>query len=480
MKVLFMNGPSQDKSDRLFGLPTSLLYAIAPSVQAMNNGLLEAQYYPTIFDPWVCTDENYSVVERNLCSIIEHQSINVLCVSLTYDDVYPVFRLLYAVKQKFPETIVVAGGPHFDELTELPEYRQEAIGPSKPVDFVISGDGEFLLLELLQSLTHISEVDISEVAKKASGRGWIYDAHGNMASVSTPLNLDSLPFLPIELSADQHRQDFDIFMQGSEVVPTAQMIAIRGCPQSCLYCSEQRGLAYPNHRSLENILQEVYLRKSQGYGAIFFDDSTFGAYPHLDNLLIELGQTGMQFGCLNRFDRVQKPDMLEKFSRAGFTYMYCSIEHLDSVTLKMMGKNQSVKHITTSLKLFEGSSIKLGVPLMFGFQHETEYSIKTTLDFTAGWVKKGVVTLVGQSLLTFHPGTPEGKSSLARKIINAGGGFNRPYLHTGYPWNQFEEYGFYHHEHVNTDHVARITQWSEERLGRVLVRNRKSPAYACK
>jgi len=476
MKVLFMNGPSQDKSDRLFGLPTSLLYAIAPSVQAMNNGLLDAQYHPTVFDPWVCTDENYPAVASALCSIIEHEGINVLCVSSTYDDVYPMLRLLYAVKQKFPETVVIVGGPHFDELTELPEYRHEAIGVGKPVDFVIAGDGELLLLELLRSLTRDS-VDIWEIAKRASGRGWIYDAHGNVASVSVSLNLDGLPFLPIELSADQHRQDFDIFMQGNEVVPTAQMIAMRGCPEFCIYCSERGSLAYPNYRSIENILQEVSLRKSQGYGAVFFDDSTFGAYPNLDDLFVELGRTGMQFGCLNRFDRIQTSDVLEKFSQAGFTYMYCSIEHFNPKALKMMGKGQSIEHIETSLKLFEESPIKLGVPLMFGFQYETESSIKATLDFTAEWVARGVVTLVGQSLLTFHPGTPEGKGPLARRIITAGGGFNRPYLHTGYPWNQFEEYGFYHHEHVNADHVTRIAQWSAERLGKVLIRNRQSPAY---
>ncbi|MFA6585544.1 MAG: B12-binding domain-containing radical SAM protein [Candidatus Paceibacterota bacterium] len=471
-----MNGPSQDKSDRLFGLPTSLLYAIAPSVQAMNNGLLDAQYYPTVFDPWVCTDENYSAVKDALCSIVENENINILCVSSTYDDVYPILRLLSAVKQKFPETVIIVGGPHFDELTDLPEYRNEAIGIDKPVDFIIAGDGEILLLELLQSLSRGS-VDILQVARRSSGRGWIYDAHGNVASVSTLLNLNGLPFLPVELSANQHRQDFDIFMQGNEVVPTAQMIAMRGCPEFCIYCSERKGLAYPNHRSIENIMGEISLRKAQGYGAVFFDDSTFGAYPHINDLLVELRQTGMQFGCLNRFDRIQTPDVLEKFSRAGFTYMYCSIEHFNPKTLNMMGKGQSIEHIKTSLKLFEGSPIKLGVPLMFGFEYETESSIKATLDFTAEWAAKGAIILVGQSLLTFHPGTPEGKSPLARRIISAGGGFNRPYLHTGYPWDQFEESGFYHHKHVNADHVAHIAEWSNDRLEKVLIRNRQSPAY---
>jgi len=477
MKVLFINGPSQDKSDRLFGLPTSLLYAIAPSVQAMDTGSLKAEYYPTVFDPWVCNEDNYNGVETDLCHIIEQQNITVVCVSCTYDDVYSTLKLLRAVKNKFPEVVTIVGGPHFDELTDLPEYRWEAIGKGKPVDFVIAGDGEILLLELLRALADNTK-DVISVAAKASGRGWIYDAYGNKASASTALNLDSLPFLPVELSADQHRQDFDIFMKDGKIIPTAQMIAIRGCPEFCIYCSERVSLAYPNHRSIENIMREVYLRKAQGYGAIFFDDSTFGAYPHLNELLVELEKTEMKFGCLNRFDYIQTPDVLERFSKAGFTYMYVSIEHFDPEALKKIGKGQTTEQIEDSLTLFQDSPIKLGVPLMFGFPYETETSIKATLDFTAEWVDRGPVILVGPSLLTFHPGTPEGQSPLARKIIAAGGGFNRPYLHTGYPWNRFEESGFYHYEHVTTDHVGRIAEWAEDRLGNVLIRNRQSPAYA--
>jgi len=51
-KVLFLNGPSQDPSDRFFGWSTSLLYAIAPTIKAVNDGFLDIEVAGEIFDPW--------------------------------------------------------------------------------------------------------------------------------------------------------------------------------------------------------------------------------------------------------------------------------------------------------------------------------------------------------------------------------------------------------------------------------------------
>ena len=50
-KILLVNGPSQDPSDRFFGWPTPILYAVAPTAEAVRKGEINADIVPQIFDP---------------------------------------------------------------------------------------------------------------------------------------------------------------------------------------------------------------------------------------------------------------------------------------------------------------------------------------------------------------------------------------------------------------------------------------------
>ena len=75
-KVLFMNAPSQDPSDRFFGWPTSLLYAIAPSIDAARRGNLDIEIVPRIFDPINYSRESREAVEKELGRVIEKERVD--------------------------------------------------------------------------------------------------------------------------------------------------------------------------------------------------------------------------------------------------------------------------------------------------------------------------------------------------------------------------------------------------------------------
>ena len=76
-KILFVNGPSQDPSDRFFGWPTPLLYAIAPTVQAVRNGDINLDVLYTISDSgsgvgscWYSNDSYAGNISLTGCSNI--------------------------------------------------------------------------------------------------------------------------------------------------------------------------------------------------------------------------------------------------------------------------------------------------------------------------------------------------------------------------------------------------------------------------
>lgn len=461
-KILFVNGPSQDPSDRFFGWPTPLLYAIAPSVKAIKDGKIDLEVHPKIFDPvWYVEGKNSEQIKEEFSELVKNENISIVCATTTYDSLYPTMQLFAVAKSINPNLVTILGGPHFDEIhsTRLNEVQR-----GKVVDFGVAGDGEYVLKALPEAISKDRLSDLNP--REISGRAFIYHGNSNHRTSGTLLDLDSLPFMPIELVDKRHDHDFE----GSLEFPTIQMIAQRGCPYSCTCCSERRDLAFPNSRSIESILAEIDLRKSQGFKGIFFDDSTFGAYQSeqggIEELLKALESTRMRFGSLNRFNHLSNRSLVELYKRAGFDYLYCSIEQLDDAVLKQMSKGQKVSQIESSLKLLQETGIKVGVSLLYGLPYETELSLRKTLDFTKKWVDKGVIVLVSESVLSYHPGTPEG---LGKDLE-----FNRTPPNIGHPFNRFEEGQWFHPNHVDRNYLENILKMSSERFGKQTVRNRHS------
>ena len=467
-KILFMNGPSQDSSDRFFGWPTPLLYAIAPTIQAIKVGEIDLAYSSKIFDPiWYVEDKNSEKIKQEFRELLKKESTDIICASATYDSLYPTLQLFSEAKRVNPRITTILGGPHFDETHNT--ITNEIDKNPNLVDFGIAGDGEYSLKSVLEAISKdsLSELDTRNI----QGKSWIYHGGKKYATSGRQLDLDQIPFVPIELvDVERHKHDFDIFTDDNNILPTIQMIAQRGCPYRCNFCSERRDLAYPNARSIDSILEEIELRKSQGFKAIFFDDSTFGTYRSqqgdIKQLLKELSKTGIVFGSLNRFNHLKNSELVNLYRKAGFNYLYCSIEQFDDMALQNMTKDQKVKQIESSIKLLKQHDFHLGVSLLYGLPYETEKSIRTTLDFTKQWVDTGTIILVSESVLSYHPGTPAGQGKNLE--------FNRTPPNQGYPFNRFEEGQWYHPEHVNQKYLETILKLSQDKFEKVMVRNRHS------
>jgi len=415
-----------------------------------------------LFDPiWYVAGIN----DREVTCQFEQEldrGVEVVCASTTYDSLYPTLSLLLIAKRRDPQVVTILGGPHVDEVIDLPGNRW---GTPELVDYAVAGDGELVLLELLRAISQEAELDPS--TRDVRGRSTVRTLNGQMRTTGRPLDLDALPFMPIELAdVERHSNDFDIFRRDGQISPTVQMIAQRGCSYQCQFCSEQRKLAYPNARSIDSILAEIQFRREQGFRSIFFDDSTFGLYPHLKELLRQLSTTGMSFGCLNRFNHLRSSKLLEQYRDAGFKYFYCSIEQMDDHLLAAMKKGQKAAVIRETMSQLHTLNFRVGVSLLYGFPEETMSSLDATLNFVEEWVTKGTICLVSESALSLHPGTPIG-AALAES-------FNRIPPHTGFPFNRFEEGQWWHPEHVTAKYLERIFRMSEDRFGSTMVRNRHS------
>src|SRR3990167_8936271 len=218
-KVLLINGPSQDPSDRFFGWPTPLLYAVAPSIAEAKKGKLDVEFISQIFDPIWYEAHSKSRIDRELEGIVDKEQPDIVCASAIYDSVYPTLCL-------------------FDKISDI-KLRPDLI------DIAIAGDGDYALLETLRSIFNgrsLADVDWNDI----DGRATIYTNDGSVYQTNgKPIDLNSLPFIPIEFAnINRHKNDFGIFIDSDgKIIPTVQMIAQRGCPYTCNFCSESRNLA---------------------------------------------------------------------------------------------------------------------------------------------------------------------------------------------------------------------------------------------
>ena len=133
-KILFVNGPSQDPSDRFFGWPTSLLYAIAPTIKAIDGGGLNLEYDPKIFEPlWYVERENNEQIKSDFKERIKN--IDIVCASATYDSLYPTLQLFTEAKRVNPNIVTIFGGPYFDEVHHL---QSSEVKNHNLIDFAIA------------------------------------------------------------------------------------------------------------------------------------------------------------------------------------------------------------------------------------------------------------------------------------------------------------------------------------------------------
>lgn len=159
------------------------------------------------------------------------QNPQVLGIGVYIWNVEQTKELISILKERKPELIVILGGP---EVTYEPEFFLK----SWDIDYVISGEGEFVLGELL---TAIKEGNTDKVIVGVSTQ-----TYTNKMTVQA--DLDKLALLPSPYMLESDRDEMKnrlVYFETS-----------RGCPYQCQYClsSLERGVRYfPKNYILNNL-----------------------------------------------------------------------------------------------------------------------------------------------------------------------------------------------------------------------------------
>lgn len=255
------------------------------------------------------------------------------------------------IKKENPNTIIILGGPEVS-------YEPEFFISEWPVDYIISGEGEFVLDELLECLERNEEVQHESITSKKQRARTIAKADlEKIAQLESPYMLD----------CDKEEMKHKIIYFETS----------RGCPFQCQYClsSLEKGVRYyPSDYLLQNL---KYLINNE-VKVIKFLDRTFNINKEhtlrIFNFIIEHHRPNLscQFEV---YADILKPEMIEflnqKLPENCFRFEI-GIQSTYEPTNIAVKRRQNFNILASNIKkIMDGGKIDLHLDLIAGLPYET-------------------------------------------------------------------------------------------------------------
>ncbi|MCW3090206.1 MAG: B12-binding radical protein [Ferruginibacter sp.] len=247
---------------------------------------------------------------------------------------------------------------------------------SKGADFIILGEGELTLLELVQTIEQKQTVfsAIKGIAFKQDKAVVKTERRPVMKA------LDDLPFPAWDLIDIEPYREWWLKHAGYF---SMNMGTTRGCPFKCNWCAKPiYGNRY-NTRSPQNVIDELIMLKTYyGFDHIWFCDDIFGLKPGWIKEFADLAEKEnlvFKFKMQGRVDLLLQEDNIRDLARAGCENIWMGAESGSQKILDAMEKGTTVQQIFQATRLLKKNGIHPSFFIQFGYPGETKVDIEKTI-----------------------------------------------------------------------------------------------------
>ena len=352
MIILFHPRSTKPKNRRL---PLSVLHLAAVLEGREEYEIVDGNADP---DPWATID---ALMQRHR---VELFGVSVMPGPQLLQAI-PVCR---AVREKYPR-IPIAWGGYFASL-----YTEAALN-ARYVDFVVKGQGEDTLLELLDELRSARE--FSRI------RGMSFkDQFGlHVHTASRPLKApDDFPWLPY------HRMDPAKYLArtflGSR---TAVHQASIGCPFRCNFCGV---VPVYDREKMESPARTAailsHMQAKYGINAVqFYDNNFFLREDHARELAERIAPLHLRWWCEARVDIVlgYSDDTLRKLRAAGCVMIFFGVESGNDAALRNMRKQLTSEQTLELARRIREFDIVPEYSMIFGNPDDAEGDLAANIAF---------------------------------------------------------------------------------------------------
>lgn len=287
-------------------------------------------------------------------------------------------------------TVIVSSS---DSTDHFEQYCHEG------ADFIIIGEGEITLLELVQAIDK-NENNFQQIP----GLAFMH----NGAVIKTPrrLVMKDLDVLPQPAWDLVDITPYRSMWLKSTGYFSLNMVTTRGCPFKCNWCAKPiYGNRY-NARSPEKVVQElIWLKEKFRFDHIWFCDDIFGLKPgwvHAFANLLQQAQLSFRFKIQARADLLLQEDTIKDLARAGCHNIWMGAESGSQKVLDAMDKGTTVEQIYQATALLKQHGIHPSFFIQFGYPGETKADIAKTIRM----IKDLLPFEMGISVSYPLPGTP--------------------------------------------------------------------------
>ncbi|MEI7977514.1 MAG: radical SAM protein [Bacteroidota bacterium] len=251
-------------------------------------------------------------------------------------------------------------------------------------DFVIVGEGEQTLSELLKALNNnVNEFSVIN--------GLRYKNNNKITETTKRENLKDLDLLPMPAWQLLNIAPYKNAWMKSKGFFSINIATTRGCPYKCNWCAKPiYGNRY-NSRSPANVVNELlYLKTHFNFDHIWFCDDIFGLKPNWVSEfanLIEQNNLKIKYKIQSRVDLLleeslasnTKETQIEALARSGCDEVWIGAESGSQKILDAMDKGTKIEQIAKATQLMKQHKINPCFFLQFGYINETYNDIKLTL-----------------------------------------------------------------------------------------------------
>lgn len=293
--------------------------------------------------------------------------IGLSCTTSSFLEGYEIAKL---VKKFKPEIFTVVGGAHACTI------GAPLLDSFPDIDYLVIGEGEQTMLELVQSGCRMVE-DIPGIAYRKHGVGTLTAQRELIAE------LDSLPFPAYHLLPNfPERYTLPLF--SFPTAPNSSIISSRGCPYSCSYCDRSvfaRGFRF---NSPEYIIEHVeMLNRKYGIRHVFFYDDLFTFDRNRVTRFCELKkikQLKVTYNCIARLEHVDH-ELLSLLKNSGCWQVNFGIESGDPDVVKKHRKFFGLNEVGKKLQMVKDAGMRVKGLFMIGLPGENEAAIRRTIDY---------------------------------------------------------------------------------------------------
>jgi anaerobic magnesium-protoporphyrin IX monomethyl ester cyclase len=309
---------------------------------------------------------------------------DVIGLSICYSQQLWLGLCLGKALKKHTSIPIIYGGTSFTENPAgiIQEY-------SSAVDYIISGEGEISLAELLKNLDNPGEI-----------AGLTYIKNNKVVSFPQKYeeDLDSLGH------PDFSDLSLDNYYSPETVIP---VLTSRGCYwRRCAFCVHYKsaGQTYRTY-SVEHILEELNSHVQAGIKYFAFIDEMISP-AHFSKLADGIISAGLDINYYALAKPVKQfdSDLLRKMRESGCRYILWGLESGNQRILDLMQKGTIVSNISKVLQNAHQAGIFNHAYIMIGFPTETREEFGETLQFLDR--HKHVIFGVHRSIFHLEKGSP--------------------------------------------------------------------------